>query len=170
MTQYHPDTDHEIARLHEAGLTPEQIADELAVPLIHVNRIAPNQHTRTHILNLWHNGIGKREISANLLLPLATIQAVIKAGSAYQRRPPRGPDTSTGTAPLGRIERTLAEAEASPRQRTRQLAQKTRALIEQIRDVLAAEEHERQAQRRIAEAEHALTAAREALRAQQRRR
>lgn len=169
MTLYHPNTDTEIARLHAQGHAPEHIADELAIPVTHVNRIAPNPSTRQHILDLWHAGIGKREISATLLLPLATIQTVIAAGSTHYRRPPRTPDSSTGTRPLGRIEHLLAEAEASPRQRTRTLATRTRTLLDQIRAELKNEDEERRMQARIAKAEADLAKAREALRQAQKR-
>jgi len=170
VTLYHPDTDREITRLHAEGHTPEHIADELAIPLTHVHRIAPNPDTRQHILDMWNGGIGKREISAKLLLPLPTIQNVIAAQHTDTRRPPRTTNTSPGTAPLGKIERTLAEAEASPRQRTRALAERARTLITQIRDVIEAEEQERQMRVRVEQAERYLAETRAKLREQQKRR
>lgn len=170
MTTYHPDTNTEILRLAAAGHTPEHIAEELAIPITHVHAVTPQHATRRHILDLWHNGIGKREISATLLLPLPTIQAVIKAGSDHYRRPPRTPNTSPGTSPLGRIERLLAEAEASPRQRTRTLAARTRDLLDQLRDVLKAEDEERRIQIAVTQAEAELAKARAALRQRQNRR
>lgn len=166
MTDYHPDTDREIVHLYAQGNPPETISDELAIPLPYVLQHIPTTHIRQQILNLWHKGIGKREISATVLYPLAVIQVVIAQDSTHQRRPPRTPDMEPGSRTLGRIERLLAEAEASPRHRTRQLAARARATITDIVDQLAAEDHARVLQARVDRATRELQAAREALKTQ----
>lgn len=169
MTHYHPDTDREIVRLYAEGKPPETISDELAIPTDYVRQHTPTDKTRQHILDLWNAGIGKREISATVLYPLNVIDVVIRQGSTHTRRPPRTPDMERGSRNLGRIERQLAEAEASPRHRTRQLAERARTTLAQIVEALAVEEKTRAIQVRIDRAAKELEDARAALKATQQR-
>jgi len=165
----HPDTDREIVRLYAEGTPPETISDELAIPIEYVRQHTPTDSIRKQILDLWHGGIGKREISATVLYPVAVVDVVIRQGSTHTRRPPRTADMERTSRSLGRIERQLAEAEASPRQRTRQLAERARTAIAQIVEALEVEGQARSLQLRVERAAKELSEAKDALRANQQR-
>lgn len=158
---YHPDTDREIQRLAKAGHTNDDIAEELAIEPAYVDTINPNTTTRQHIIDMWHAGTSKREISAQLLLPLTTIQTVIAAGSPHQTRAPKTPPPPHGT---DSIEHLITQAETSNRHHTRQLAARARATIDQITEAVAREVEERALRDRVDRASRELAAARAALR------
>jgi hypothetical protein len=166
MTQpaYHPATDRSILLMHADGNTPEEIAEELCITLAYVNqRLAtePNTAVRAQIIDMWKSGIGKKEISARLILPLPIIQTIIAQSGMPTRRPPR---TTNPDANYDATEELLNAGEQSTRHRTRQLATRARTTLEALTTAVQAEAVERELQQRVDRAAAQLAEAQQALR------
>lgn len=163
MTTYHPDTDATIRQLHHHGFTPAHIATETGVPIEHVHRLTLTPETRQTILNTWHDGIGKLELSARHNLPLPLIQDIIRDGSPHYRRPPN-PHHATCDHALSRTDRMIANGHKSPRLNTRQLAERAAKVLTKLKTALEEERRQKILAARVERAARKLADARAAKR------
>jgi hypothetical protein len=161
MTLYHPNTDREIIRLHLQGAPDHRIAEDLAVELDYVRKVTRVDINRDHIVQLWNEGVGKREISARLSIPITIVTDTIRTHTAQQRTP--RPTTRQERALTG-TERLLQRGDHSPNATTRKLAERTRRTLTQLTTALAQEREQQHLAQAVDRAQKALDDARNKLR------
>jgi hypothetical protein len=105
----------------------------------------------TAVKALHAEGIGVREISAQLSLPLTDVQQIVRTGAPAASRDER-------------LASLLERAAASPVQRTRLLGERLKALLEDLGQRLAREEMQRELKAQIDELSQRIVKARKQLR------
>jgi hypothetical protein len=116
---------------------------------------------RAEILTRWHAGVTKRDIAIVLRIPIDQVGAVV--AEDLQATQQRARKTPTEAKPIP-VDELIAEAEQSTRQRTRSLAARTRAAIDELTSAVRVERQRVALDERVKELSAELAAARKALR------
>lgn len=116
---------------------------------------------RAEILTRWHAGVTKRDIAIVLRIPIDKVSAVIAEDLTAVRQRARRQPTEPKPIPVDEL---IAEGERGRRQRTRNLAARARAAVEELTLAVRVERERLLIEERVKELSAELVAARKALR------